>query len=186
MSGNLPDESYAAHLANLGALARKLHDSVHVVRVEMQTIDENLANLNRVGSGDDADFPFDDCRDVYAALADARRRIREVERIVKAYRRDLADVESEAPGQVEPAPAAPVRLTELAEKVAAGDVVLVSYPDWNDGEPVQLHLLSVYGDDVPEGCVGVRYSFVSGGGNDWYETDVVSAAALVTPCGGAE
>lgn len=160
------DEEYAKHLANLNALARTLHDSVHVVRVELQSIDENLANLNRVSDGGDADFPFEGCRDVYAALADARRRIREVERIVRSYRRDLADAVSEAPGQVEPEPAAgdKVRLTDMQDRVEGGETICVTCPDWNDGRPVRIFGIQDSPIDLTQRYVAWRPADVAGPG----------------------
>jgi len=102
--------------------------------------------------------------------------------------RDLGVVdEPEVPGQVEPEPAVSdrVRLADLADRVDAGETIHVVHPDWNDGKPVQIRTVALYGDDIGDGEIGVRYSFVDDDGDDRYRVEYVSVAALVTPYGGA-
>jgi hypothetical protein len=100
----------------------------------------------------------------------------------------LPDVNPDEPGQVEPEPAAHdmVRLTALESRVKAGETIRVFHPNWNDGEPVLLRDVMTHGDDIPEGRIGVRYSFVDGDGEDTHRIELVPTGALVALCGGAE
>ncbi|MGS2645928.1 hypothetical protein [Streptosporangium sp. G12] len=81
---------------------------------------------------------------------------------------------SSEPGQVEPEPAG-IRVIQVEPGA------LVTYSEWNGGEPVKI--LDVAGAGLEGRLVAVRYTFFGVPGDD--ETVVVSADTLVTPYGGA-
>ncbi len=91
-------------------------------------------------------------------------------------------------GQVEPEPAVgdKVRLTDLESRLKDGETIRVFHPDWNDGDPVQLRDVMTYGDDIPEGRIGVFYSFTNGEGEDEYVKGLVPVATFVIPYGGGQ
>lgn len=89
------------------------------------------------------------------------------------------------PGQVEPEPALgkKVRLDGLVDQIEDETPLHVIHPDWNDGQPVRLREVSLWGDDIPFGDIGVRYSYVDRDGDEHHRGAYVSAATLVIPCG---
>ncbi|WP_433364278.1 hypothetical protein [Streptosporangium sp. CA-115845] len=82
-----------------------------------------------------------------------------------------------SPGQVEPEPAASVRIDSLYGRIKSEDVT-VSHPDWNDGKPVVLTELHGRFDGRVEVTYGVPET------RD-YLSATVPADTLVTPYGGA-
>jgi len=89
--------------------------------------------------------------------------------------------EPSAPGQVEPAPALGDLSLSAMFELGIGDGVMVTYPEWNDGEPVKV--LSIEGT-VRAGTVAVRYTFP--GARDGSELAFVPVDTLVTPYRGAQ
>jgi hypothetical protein len=85
---------------------------------------------------------------------------------------------SPEPGQVEPEPAAPVRIDSLFGQIKSEEIT-VSHPDWNGGKPVLLTELH----DRFDARVDVTYGVPE---TRDYASVTVPADTLVTPYGGAQ